>query len=39
MIWEGNTEWAQIFPGTWDLEISMPDIGYWGIVRAKCNPT
>ncbi len=37
--WKCHTEWAQIFPGTWDLEIARPDIGYWGTVRSKCNPT
>jgi hypothetical protein len=37
--WKCHTEWAQVFPGTWDLEIARPDVGYWGTVRSQCNPT
>lgn len=37
--WKCHTEFAQVIPGTWDLEIARPDVGYWGTVRSQCNPT
>jgi hypothetical protein len=37
--WKCHAEFAQVIPGTWDLEVARPDVGYVRTVARGCNPT